>query len=92
MAEAAGAGSATTEKEREGCKRPPLYPVRFVWDHGGDDVSVVIAAGPGGGGDGRKVQLRRQPEGHHEELIALNLGRYEYRSVVFMQGLNSIGY
>ena len=64
--------------EKEG-KRPPLYPVRFVWDHGGEDASVVITAA---GGDVRTVKLRKQPEGHHEELIALNLGRYEYRLVV----------
>ena len=77
MAEGAGT-STTTEKEKEG-KRPPLYPVRFVWDHGGDDVSVVITAAPGG--DVRTVKLRSFQEGHHEELIALNLGRYEYREV-----------
>ena len=74
---------AGAEKEGEGAaKRPPLYPVRFVWDHGGDDVSLVLAAAASGGGGGievRTVPLRRQPEGHHEELVALNLGRYEYR-------------
>ena len=71
---------AGAEKEGEGAaKRPPLYPVRFVWDHGGDDVSLVLAAAASGGNEVRTVQLRRQPEGHHEELVALNLGRYEYR-------------
>ena len=71
---------AGAEKEGEGAaKRPPLYPVRFVWDHGGDDVSLVLAAAASGGSEVRTVPMRRQPEGHHEELVALNLGRYEYR-------------
>ena len=70
---------AGAEKEGEGAaKRPPLYPVRFVWDHGGDDVSLVLAAAAAAS-EVRTVPLRRQPEGHHEELVALNLGRYEYR-------------
>ena len=75
MAEAAAAGAAA---EKESKKQQPLYPVRFVWDHGGDDVSVVITAAAGGG-DVRTVKLRRQRPFYHEELIALNLGRYEYR-------------
>jgi hypothetical protein len=63
--------SAATDKK--------LYPVRFVWDHGGHKVFVCLTTPAASGGESRTIELHKQPEGHHETLVALTIGRFEYR-------------
>ena len=55
----------------------PSYPVRFVWDRGGEEVHVCITASSSG--ESRTVALVRVKGGHQEAVVKLNVGRFEYR-------------
>ena len=52
------------------------YPVRFVWDHGGGEVHVCITSPSG---ESRTIALQRAAAGHHEVIVKLCVGRFEYR-------------
>ncbi len=59
------------------------YPVRFVWDRGGSDVHVCLTSTSSG--ESRTLAMPKtetRGEGaaaHHEVLVKLGVGRYEYR-------------
>ena len=54
------------------------YPVKFVWDRGGEKVFMSLTNGRG---ESRTLTLKEHKNGHHEVTVKLNVGRYEYRWV-----------
>lgn len=52
------------------------FPVRFVWDHGGNQVRLSIADIEN---NQREIELEKTSQGFHEVFIKLRPGRYEYR-------------
>ena len=54
------------------------YPVKFVWDRGGEKVFMSLTNGRG---ESRTLTLKEHKSGHHEVTVKLNVGRYEYRLV-----------
>ncbi len=69
---------STEGEETASTPAKKLYPVKFVWDHGGDRVFLNLTSPPPDA-TSRTIELRRQPEGQHETLVALAVGRHEYR-------------
>ncbi len=53
------------------------YPVKFVWDHGGSEVFVCITNAHSKAG--RTIAMAKTANGHHEVIVKLSQGRFEYR-------------
>ena len=62
---------------RKSTMEEKCYPVRFVWDRGGKEVHVCITSSAG---ESRTLALSRVgEEAHHEVVVKLAVGRFEYR-------------
>ena len=60
------------------------FPVKFVWDHPdeNDDVTtkqVLVRITHAGSRAGRTIKLARTSQGHHEVIVKLSQGRFEFR-------------
>jgi len=64
----------STTQEQSSNKR--AFPVKFVWDHGGKDVSVRITSL---NGDSRTIAMAQTSAGYHQVNVKLCAGRFEYR-------------